>query len=152
VSLDWLLIGMHNVGLRVPVIVTVPHPNSEQLLAIARGKLDLQKIERRFPVNSEDAELIALDVIDNGMLPMFPRGAKVLVNPMFPEPGDVCVVVLLTTGEILLRRYQHATSAPGKLPFLLAADNSDYGPPRRIAKVDRPRVFGTVFKLVIELR
>src|SRR5262245_47382529 len=69
VSLDWLLIGMHNVGLRVPVIVTVPHPNSEQLLAIARGKLDLQKIERRFPVNSEDAELIALDVIDNGMLP-----------------------------------------------------------------------------------
>ena len=152
VTLDWLLLDAPaNVNLRVPVTVMVPYPTGEQLVAITRGKLDLQKIERCWLANFEDVDLTALDVIDSGMTPMIPRGAKVLVNSRLPEPGDVCVVVLIATGEILIRRYQRALSTPGKLPFLLAADNSDYGPPRRIVKGDRPKMFGTVFRVVIDL-
>jgi transcriptional regulator with XRE-family HTH domain len=156
---DYLLTGIMNLApgssvgnARIPIMV--PYPDREQLLDIARGKLDPDKVQRRWPSGHADADgLIILDVPDRAMEPRIPHDARVTIKrSKMPEPGAIVLAALLASNELLLRRYRPGPSGrPGHLPFTLKPENPDFGDVRHIGKEDKPVIIGSVVSMSVAI-
>jgi len=93
-------------------------------------------------IGSISKSAFAMAALDRGLEPRIEINDLVAIDPdRSPEPGDVVLVVLLKTEELLLRRFRPRLGiAP---PFTLGATNPDYPAAREVTKTDRPVLVGT---------
>jgi transcriptional regulator with XRE-family HTH domain len=147
---EYLLTGRHPGGDTGPGRgpTMVPYANRDELLALARGDLKLEQIENKRFTHLRDAnkDIIAFDALDASMEPNIPANAVVYVrHGLEPRPGEFVLTALLNGAELLHRRFVLGPSGrPGELPYLLKADNADYGSYRKIEERDRPVIIGVI--------
>jgi len=123
----------------------VPKVTMDQLLSIARGKLDPEDVDdKRLTYSACSARSYQFEVVDRSMEPTFPIGTAITVDrEKMPAPGDCVLVALLAQNIVLFRRYRpSAGSKPTEPPYTLRADNPDYEPISVTAK-DKPIFLGT---------
>jgi transcriptional regulator with XRE-family HTH domain len=152
-DVSYIALGVHDgkatgARLRLPAGFH-PHPNPTELLEIAHGKRDSSSIERRHQAFSAIKDGIVVDVVDRGLEPMLkPGGLAIFDRTKAPQPGDVALIVLLATDEILIRRYRPSPEArPAFPPYVLRADNPDFEP-RSIVETHRPVMLGVLAERV----
>jgi transcriptional regulator with XRE-family HTH domain len=121
----------------------VPYPTYMEIMVTAQENLNFDQVGRRWLSNLKEPGLIAIHVFDASMAPRIPAGATITVKlQRQPQANEVGVVVLLTSRELLIRRF-------GDKEGLLVPDSGDYGIGRIIGKADRPVIIGTLVETYI---
>jgi transcriptional regulator with XRE-family HTH domain len=147
VSIDWLLSSASPTA--CDTWNTVVAMTTEDVLSFAKGLLKIGGMQQRRPtlVHGGPDTLLSLQINramerpDGGGIA---AGSYITIDTArIPEPGDVVVVALLASGELITGRYR-----PGQRgDFTIKADNPDFQE-RAVTKKDRPRIVGTLVERI----
>src|SRR5690606_25221720 len=98
-----------------------PTASPAELLAIAQGTVDPQKIEGRLEVITPcSPRALAFSAWDRALAPSVDVGQILVVDPVIkPSPGDIVLVALLESNEVLLRRFKPESENRVAPPYIL---------------------------------
>jgi transcriptional regulator with XRE-family HTH domain len=137
--------------LRLPT-AAVPLCTPPQLLQIARGKLDAKDIEEKITLSVDMPDrAIAFRLFDRSHDPRYPQQSTTAVvdAQQLPQPGDLTLVALLASDEVLFRKMVPEPSAkPGQPPYELRAENADFHA-RPITRANKPVLLGTLAAIIL---
>lgn len=152
VDLAWLLTGSgqrtSTAKLRSQGSTTVPKLDLEEVLSVARGRIEMADISTfRLTDAKVSRRAFCFDVFDRSMEPLFQIGHTVVVDPEHvPEPGDCVLVALNEPQQVIFGRYKPAPeSRPGQPPFTIEFDNRFYEP-RLVTLQHQPVFMGTMIE------
>ena len=137
--------------LRFPT-AAVPLCTPPQLLQIARGKVDAKDIEEKITlsVGAPDRAL-AFRLFDRSQEPRYSQQSTTAVVDVqqLPKPGDLTLVALLASDEVLFRKMiPEPNSKPGQPPYELRAENADFHA-RPITRANKPVLLGTLAAIIV---
>jgi transcriptional regulator with XRE-family HTH domain len=143
VSADHLLYGHEVGGMRCP------HPTPQEVLEICKGHLEAEQIKRTYPLAWRIECALRIEIFDHAMTPRFnPGTTNILIDrDKTPTPGDLVLVALLSTDEVLFRKYKPPAESRGRQPpYTLIATNEDFEP-RPITDAHKPVLVGTLVEV-----
>jgi transcriptional regulator with XRE-family HTH domain len=141
VSTDFIIFGID--GARCP------YPTMQELIELADGNLEVDEIGRTYPLFRPIKNAVRIDIFDHAMMPRFdPTTTSILLDrEKVPAPGDLCLIVLLSTREALFRKIRPTTEdQPNRPPYTLIATNKDFRP-RLITAAQRPKFMGVLVEI-----
>ena len=156
VSPDYLLTGVvratSNKALPTGVDQIIGFASRDDCFAIARGDIDPSDLKEKHACHVEvSARAFRTVIPERAMEPLFAADAQITVDPnVTPHPGDLILVALNGSDELLFRRYQPSSGGRRGVepPYVLKSDNSFYEP-RQVTKSDKPVWLGTLVERLI---
>lgn len=156
VSPDYLLTGVLRASSHKSLLPAgdqiIGFATHEDCFAIARGSIGASDLKEKHTCHVEvSSRAFRTLVPERAMEPAFSTDTQITIDPnVAPQPGDLILVALLASDELMFRRYQPTSSARKGVepPYLLKSDNNFFEP-RQVTRADKPVWLGTLVERLI---